>query len=83
MWTERAFSDLQDIAEYHSGVDKSKVKIILSVASELTRFPFVGKKTPELDDDEIFEQIASYYRIIFKYIESEHTIVILTLLHVN
>ncbi|HKZ79612.1 MAG TPA: type II toxin-antitoxin system RelE/ParE family toxin [Pyrinomonadaceae bacterium] len=70
VWSPRAVEDLEAIAEYIA-VDSAAyaatvVKSILSIASNLSRFPFSGRVVPEFNDRSIREWFAYSYRVIYR-----------------
>lgn len=69
VWSPRAVEDLEAIAEYIA-VDSAAyaatvVKSILSIASNLSRFPSSGRVVPEFNDRSIREWFAYSYRVIY------------------
>jgi toxin ParE1/3/4 len=67
-WSERAYLDLESIANYIAddspAYARSVVKSIIEQTRTLARFPRSGRKVPEFDDENIRELIAYSYRII-------------------
>ncbi len=84
-WSEPALSDIENIREY-IGKDSQYYasrfigKIILSV-EKLEKFPELGRKVPEAEDNEgdIRELLFQNYRIMYR-VESQR-ILILTIIH--
>ena len=73
-WSSRALADLEAIAE-HIATDstayaKAVVKRITDQTRSLSRFPRLGRKVPEFDDESIRELLAYSYRVVYR-IDSE------------
>src|SRR5476649_676957 len=83
IWAPAAANDLDAIAQYIAHVSKASaaklVKKILSVASELDRFPHLGMMAADLKDPSIRQRIISHYRLIYR-IETDN-IVVLAVIH--
>jgi plasmid stabilization system protein ParE len=67
-WSRRALHDLESIAEYiaedsptYAGI---VVKKVVSQTKLLAKFPQIGRKVPEFDDENIRELLIYSYRII-------------------
>lgn len=75
VWSERAFLDLESIANYIAddspAYARAVVRDIIQQTRTLTRFPRSGRKVPEFDDENIRELIAYSYRIIYRIHEDE------------
>ena len=75
VWSERAYLDLESIANYIAddspAYARAVVKGIIEQTRTLTRFPRSGRKVPEFDDENIRELIAYSYRIIYRIHEDE------------
>ena len=73
-WSPRALADLEAIAEYiatdSTAYAKAVVKRITDQTRSLIRFPRLGRKVPEFDDESIRELLAYNYRVIYR-IDSE------------
>lgn len=85
IWTQRSLTDLKSIAEYISKDSEKYASItierILDVTMHLKNNPKIGRKVPEVGQDEgIREIISGYYRIIYK-ISSPLIVHILTVHH--
>ncbi|MDQ3441478.1 MAG: type II toxin-antitoxin system RelE/ParE family toxin [Planctomycetota bacterium] len=65
-WHPEAYSELHAIAEYIS-IDSETyaaavVTRIVAAVDDLERFPLIGRRVPERDDDAIRERIVGNYR---------------------
>lgn len=69
-WSPRAVEDVEAIALYiaadSTSYAASVVKKILDTTRRLARFPFAGRVVPEFDDENIREQFAYSYRVIYR-----------------
>jgi len=79
----RALHDLESIAEYidadsptYAGI---VVKKIVSQTRMLAKFPRVGRKVPEFDDENVRELIVYSYRVVYRLQEDE--VVIAAIVH--
>ena len=83
IWTERALSDVRDIAEFIAKDSEKYAKLtiekIIDQVSILEKQPYIGRIVPELNDKRIRELIVGYYRIIYE--NKEFSINILTVHH--
>ena len=65
-WSRRALHDLESIAEYIAADSPTYagivVKKIVSQTKLLAKFPHLGRKVPEFDDENIRELIVYSYR---------------------
>jgi addiction module RelE/StbE family toxin len=82
-WSRRALQDLESIAEYiatdsatYAGI---VVKKIVSHVKTLAKFPRIGRKGPEFDDENIRELLVYSYRIIYRL--QEDAVVIAAVIH--
>ena len=82
-WTEPAVLDLEDIrdfiardSEYYALEFAGR---IFNAVEQLKRFPQVGRRVPEVEDDRIREIIFHNYRIIYQI--REQIILILGIIH--
>lgn len=82
-WSPRAIEDVEAIANYIAADSivyaAAVVKKILEVTRRLARFPLAGRIVPEFDDENIREQFAYSYRIIYR-VQGE-TITIAAIIH--
>ena len=82
-WSRRALQDLESIAEYIAADSPTYagivVKKIVSQAKTLAKFPRVGRKVPEFDDENIRELFVCSYRIIYRL--RENAVVIAAVIH--
>ena len=82
-WTILARNDLDSIHAYRSRTSqKSATRLVTSLIDaviKLKDMPFLGRKVPEFDNDELREIIYSDFRII--YLVSENDIYIIGVLH--
>jgi len=69
-WSARALADVDAIASYiandSSAYARSVARRIMTVVKILERFPFAGRKVPELDDENIRELLIYSYRVIYR-----------------
>ena len=77
-WSRRAVQDLEAIAEY---IDTDSpvyarivVKKIANQTQALAKFPKLGHKVPEFNDENVRELLAYSYRIIY-HIQEEGVLV--------
>ena len=83
IWTEPALNDLLDIAAFIAKdspayAEKFAIRAV-EAPRHLEKFPLIGRKVPEFDDDCIREIIYGSYRII--YLIRESTCYITTVMH--
>lgn len=66
-WTATSKEDLKNICNIFQSNSAKKLKNhLLDYISLLEIFPFIGRKVPELNEDNIRELIFRKYRIIYK-----------------
>jgi toxin ParE1/3/4 len=70
VWSPRAVEDVEAIAS-HIADDSpayaaAVVRKIVASTRKLSRFPFAGRIVPEFDDENLREQFAYSYRIIYR-----------------
>ena len=69
-WSPRALADLEAIADYIAtdsiAYAKTVVKRITDQTRSLSRFPRLGRKVPEFDNESIRELLAYSYRVIHR-----------------
>ena len=74
-WSPRALAELEAIAEYiaadSTAYAKAVVKKITDQTRRLSRFPHLGRKVPELNDDGIRELLVYSYRVIYRIDEAQ------------
>ena len=80
VWTNRALTDLKEIADYisrdsfqYAGITLEK---LLGSAYFIEANPFIGRKVPEINDDSIRELIVGSYRVIYKRVHQTQFIVL-------
>ena len=82
-WTEPAVSDLESIKVYitrDSEYYASRfVERVIQAIENLLRFPEVGRKVPEAEEENIRELLFHNYRIIYR-VEKE-CVLVLTIVH--
>ena len=82
-WSKESLEDLKNIAKFIALDSYYYAKVfvgkIVSTVEHLEYFPHVGRKVPELDDQNVREIIYKDYRIIYQ-VESDF-IEILTVIH--
>ncbi|MBO3460523.1 type II toxin-antitoxin system RelE/ParE family toxin [Aetokthonos hydrillicola Thurmond2011] len=78
VWSPKALEDLEAIATYISrdsaSYAASVVNKILEATRNLGKFPFSGRVVPEFSEDNIREQFAYNYRIIYKVDDDNITV---------
>lgn len=83
VWSSEALDDVDAIAHYiarQSTANAAKVvQKILSVASDLDRFPHLGLIAPDINNPSIRQRTIFHYRLIYRVEISE--IVILAVIH--
>jgi toxin ParE1/3/4 len=83
-WTEPAVIDLESIRDYIARDSEYYVsefiERIIEAVEKLYILPYMGRKVPEADDENIREIIFYYYRIVYK-IEKSDNIIILGVIH--
>jgi plasmid stabilization system protein ParE len=70
VWSPEAIEDLDSIAEY-IGRDsdfyaRAVVTKVLNVTRAIPDFPMMGRRVPELDDENIRERLVYSYRVVYK-----------------
>ena len=82
-WSRRALNDLESIAEYIAADSPTfagiVVKKVVSQTKLLAKFPRLGRKVPEFDDENIRELLVYSYRIIYRL--QDDTIVVAAVIH--
>lgn len=77
-WSPRALADLEAIAKYiaadSAAYAKAVVRSITDQTRQLSRFPYLGRKVPEFNEDRIRELLVYSYRVIYE-IDGEQVIV--------
>lgn len=82
VWSPKALDDVEAIAVYISRDSASYaaavVKRILDVTRSLNHCPTAGEVVPEFDDDNIRQQFAYMYRIIYRIKDKTVTVATVT-----
>lgn len=69
-WSPRAVEDVEQIASYIAADSPAYaaavVKKIAATTRRLSQFPFAGRMVPEFDEDNLREQFAYSYRVIYR-----------------
>ena len=82
-WHPEAYNELRAIAEYISrdseAYARGVVTRIVEAADDLERFPLIGRRVPEWDDDAIRERIVGNYRLIYR--ARDEYVLILSIIH--
>lgn len=82
-WTEPAVNALQDIHDFISKDSEFYaarfIERIIAAAEKVRDFPGIGRKVPEADRDDVREVIMEDYRIIYRIMSDQITI--LTVVH--
>ncbi len=75
-WAKRALNDLQDIYEFIAKDSKRYAQIqvenIQHTASNLAKFPLLGRNVPEFPHLPYREVLAGNYRIIYRSVKKEN-----------
>jgi len=83
IWSGVAAGDLDDIRAYISRDSgryaKNVIERILASGRLLERFPFAGRRVPELNDDRYRELIVYRYRVIYSV--DGNLVTIITVIH--
>ncbi|TFG22003.1 MAG: type II toxin-antitoxin system RelE/ParE family toxin [Promethearchaeota archaeon] len=84
-WSEEAIDDLDGIIAYLSKVSIQYAHSFFERISEsienITEFPKIGRKVPESKNPNYRELIIQRYRLIYKSLEEEDKIIIMTIIH--
>ena len=84
IWLREAVRDLEEIGNYISRDSEAYatnvVKRLYNAAVELKRFPGLGRRVPEWDDERYRERIVYNYRLIYRVV-SKDRIEILAFIH--
>ncbi len=82
-WTKTSVDDLENLrnyiakdSEYYASLFLGK---IIASVEQLAKFPKIGRKVPEVEDENIRELIFHNYRII--YLVEKTRILVLTIVH--
>jgi toxin ParE1/3/4 len=83
-WAPSAVADIENIAEYVAKDSlqsaNALVELLFEKAAFLEKYPYRGKKVPELNSEKFREILAGHYRIIYEII-SEQEIGIVSVHH--
>ena len=79
IWTESAWLDLEEIADYIANDSPNYSKVFVSEIEEavnsLSVFPELGRIVPEYNEDHIRELFVRNYRLIYKNLSNEVNII--------
>jgi plasmid stabilization system protein ParE len=82
-WHPEAYEELEAIAQYiaHDSETYAAAVVtgIVDAADDLTKFPRMGRRVPEWDDDSIRERIVGSYRLIYRI--HDERILIISVIH--
>lgn len=82
-WLPRAVEDVEAIAAYiaadSTAYARAVVKKMIDVTRRLRQFPFAGRVAPEFGEENLREQFAYSYRIIYRV--QDETITIAAVIH--
>ncbi|MEM9553414.1 MAG: type II toxin-antitoxin system RelE/ParE family toxin [Acidobacteriota bacterium] len=82
LWTDRAREDLLAIGHYIArdkpGAARAWVDRLKKRARQAASMPRAGRKLPELPRDDLREVIEHGYRIVYRILEAENQIHVLT-----
>ena len=82
-WTRNAIEDLKEIQDFISMDSECQaekvIADILNQVESISRFPHMGRKVAEIDDDTIRELIVNNYRLVHRIEENE--IIVLSIVH--
>ena len=85
IWTKEADFDLNEILAYLSKSSPqyafSLIERVDEAVANLKKFPNIGRRVPESDNDSHREIILFPYRLIYRYIEEEDRIYIMMVIH--
>ena len=85
VWTKEADFDFSQILAYLSNSSPqyalSLFENVDDALADMKRFPKIGRRVPESDDDNDRELILQPYRLMYRYIEEEDKIYIITIIH--
>jgi toxin ParE1/3/4 len=85
VWTEPALADLQEIHDYIAeDSPRNAEAMVLQLQAAVLRladFPLSGRAVPELVPSEYREVISGSYRIIYRYIPDQDTVLINAVYH--
>jgi len=81
-WSIGALDDLESISAYIEQDSPEKalelVKGIIEKIEQLKQFPYIGRKFPDREDDQLREIIFKNYRIVYEIKEEIIEILIIT-----
>ena len=85
VWTPQSADDLENIKEYiaHDSLQRAEI-IVRSIIKKillLRDFPLIGRIVPDINDPIVRETFRLPYRIVYRHIESEQVIEIITIRH--
>lgn len=84
-WTKEADSDINEILFYLSKSSLQYASSLLENIDEsinhLKKFPLVGRRVPESDNENDREILLTPYRLLYRYFASEHKIFIMMIIH--
>jgi plasmid stabilization system protein ParE len=85
VWTPRALGDLRKIHDYIAvdSIRYAQVQIdtIQAAVLTLSDFPFIGRRVPEFPNLPYREIIAGNFRIMYRFEEQRHRVLIMTVVH--
>lgn len=78
-WHPEAYDELDAIAQYiaHDSETYAAAVVtrIVEAGDDLVKFPRMGRRVPEWDEDSIRERIVGNYRLIYRY-RDEHVLIL-------
>jgi len=84
-WSDIAFKDVQAIRDFIANdapyYASQFIDRLMSSVDKLEEFPEIGRRVPEVDDNNIRELIFHSYRIIYQVNIEEELVLIVTVVH--
>ena len=75
VWSRRAVQDLEAIAAFIASDSPAYagivVRSVVNQAKNLSRFPKIGRKVSEFDDENIRELVVYSYRVIYQVLSEQ------------
>ena len=75
VWLRAALADLEHIGEFIGANSPAYSTIVVTklyeATQDLARFPRMGRRVPEWDDDNYRERIVYSYRVIYRIVSAE------------
>ncbi len=85
VWTNPAFEDLRQLHQFIARDSKQYANItvrkIRTAAERLEEFPESGRLVPEFSGDWYREVLVGQYRLVYRYLEKKHVVLVLAVVH--